>query len=183
MYTAYADFKGAFNGSDHRSMFSFMRQVGLPECYVQTCEQLYAASSTAYITAHGQTPQIPINRGTLQGDTLPPFLFTLFLERLMRWIKCWGRGYVPQCTKEVEGEFTITYDEHGYANDISITTGSLVDLKAQLRKLHLFSKFTGLELEITKCEVTGALWDKGKPYLQRNHAGPPEPGGHHRPHG
>ena len=150
------------------SLFQFMRQMGMPECLVRTCEKLYNASSTSYITPHGLTPQIPVRRGTLQGDTLSPHLFTLFLEPLMRWIRCGSRGYVPQCTTGCEGEFTITYDEHGYADDISITTGSLVDLKMQLRKLHLFSKYTGMELEITKCEVTGALWDRGSPVSREN---------------
>ena len=168
IYTAFADFKGAFNGTDHKCMFQTMRDLGMPECYVRTCEQLYAASSTAYITPHGLTPQIPIHRGTLQGDTLSPFLFTLFLEPLMRWLQSGGRGYTPTCTAQCEGEFAITYDEHGYADDISITTGSLADLKIQLRKLHLFSQYTGLQLEIPKCEVTGALWDRGNPASKEN---------------
>ena len=168
VYTAFADFKGAFNGTDHRIMFQFMRDLGMPECYVRTCEHIYSTSRTAYITPHGLTPQIPIHRGTLQGDTLSPFLFTLFLEPLMRWIMAGGRGYIPHCTSNTEGEFSITYDEHGYADDISITTGSLENLKAQLKKLHLFSKYTGLELEITKCEVTGALWDRGNPTSKEN---------------
>ena len=168
IYTAFVDFKGAFNGTDHKCMFQTMRDLGMPECYVQTCEQLYRASSTAYITPHGLTPQIPIHRGTLQGDTLSPFLFTLFIEPLMRWIQSGGRGYVPTCTKHCEGEFTITYDEHGYADDISITTGNLADLKVQLRKLHLFSQYTGLQLAIPKCEVTGALWDRGNPATKEN---------------
>ena len=168
IYTAYADFKGAFNAMDHARLFSFMRQMGLPECLISICKQLYEDSSTAYITPHGSTAQLPIRRGTLQGDTLSPHLFTLFIEPLMRWIKCGSRGYIPHCTQAMEGDYTITYDEHGYADDISITTGSLPNLKKQLRKLHLFSQYTGLDLEITKCEVTGALWDRGNPASKEN---------------
>ena len=156
--TAFADFKGAFNGTDHRLMFQFMRELGIPECYVATCEQLYLASNTYYMTPHGNTADIPIRRGTLQGHTLSPFLFTLFLEPLMRWLKVGSRGYQPACstTSTGDGEMHVTYDEHVYADDISITTGTLHDMKIQLHKLHLFSKYTGLQLEISKCEVTGA---------------------------
>ena len=138
-----------------------MRELGIPECYVATCEQLYQASSTYYTTPHGNTTDIPIERGTLHGDTLSPFLFTLFLEPLMRWLKVGSRGYQPSSssssTTAMDGETFVTYDEHGYADDISITTGTLHDMKIQLQKLYLFSKYTGLQLEISKCEVTGAL--------------------------
>jgi hypothetical protein len=48
----------------------------------------------------------------------------------------------------------MSYDDHGYADDISITTGTLDNLQIQIKKLHLFSIYTGLELETTKCEAT-----------------------------
>ena len=34
----------------------------------------------------------------------------------------------------------ITYDDRGYADDVSITAGSIQYLKIQLQKLHLFSQ-------------------------------------------
>jgi hypothetical protein len=80
IYVMYADFKGAFNAADHRIMFKHMRQLGMPPTSVDTCEQLHGVSTTDYITPHGPTPSTNINRGTLQGDTLSAFLFTLFLE-------------------------------------------------------------------------------------------------------
>jgi hypothetical protein len=46
IYTAYSDFKGAFGGMDHRILFQTMRGLGFPECYINTCEQLYKVSGT-----------------------------------------------------------------------------------------------------------------------------------------
>jgi hypothetical protein len=57
----------------------------------------------------------------------------------------------------------MTYDDHGYANDISITTGTLENLQIQIKKLHMFNEYTGLETETTKCEATCALWGYGNP--------------------
>jgi hypothetical protein len=65
-------------------MFKHMRQLGMPPSFVDTCEQLYGVSTTDYNTPYGLTPSIDINRGTLKGDTLSPFLFTLFLEPFLR---------------------------------------------------------------------------------------------------
>jgi hypothetical protein len=70
IYTAYSDLKGALGGMDHKIIFKTMRELGFPRCCTQTCEQLYWVSGTYYVTPHGNTPTIPIHRGTLQGDTL-----------------------------------------------------------------------------------------------------------------
>jgi hypothetical protein len=75
-----ADFKGAFNAADHRIMYKHIRQLGMPPTFVDTCEQLHGVYTSNYNTPYGPSPHIDINRGTLQGDTLSPFLFTLFLE-------------------------------------------------------------------------------------------------------
>jgi len=93
--TTYSDFKGAFGGMDHRILFQIMRDRGFQDSYIATCEQLYAASNTYYMTIHGNTTPIPIYRGTLQGDTLSPFLFTIFVEPLLRWLAVGSRGYRP----------------------------------------------------------------------------------------
>jgi hypothetical protein len=94
-YVMYADFKGAFNATNHRIMFKDMRQLGMPSTFVDTCEHLYAVSSTDYITPYGPTPSININRGTLQGDTLSPIILTLLREPFLRWLTMGSRGYRP----------------------------------------------------------------------------------------
>jgi len=114
---------------DHRILFQAMRDLGFPECPINTCEQLYRISSTYYMTPHGNTPTIPIHRGTLQGDTLSPFLFKIFMEPLLRWLAIGSRGYKPTHQQQTPSSTYMTYDEHGYADDISITTGTLENLQ------------------------------------------------------
>ena len=106
------------------------------------------------MTIHGNTDLIQMLRGTLQGDTLSPFLFTIFMEPLLRWLAVGSRGYRPSYQPHKPTASIITYDDHGYADEISITAGSIQNLKIQLKKLHLFSQYTGLQLETTKCETT-----------------------------
>jgi hypothetical protein len=65
IYTAYSDFKGAFGGLDHRILFQIMKEYGFQDSYITTCKQLYVTSNTYYMTIHGNTLPIPIDRGTL----------------------------------------------------------------------------------------------------------------------
>jgi hypothetical protein len=155
-----ADFKGAFNAADHCIIFKHMRQLGMPPTFIDTCEHLYGISSTDYITPYGPTPSIDIYRGTLQGDILSPFLFTLFLEPFLRWLTVGSRGYRPgpAATKVDPIEPTATYSGHGFADDLSLATGSTPNMSIQLQKLSLFSAYTGMTVNIRKCCITGALW-------------------------
>jgi hypothetical protein len=79
------------------------------------------------MTPYGNTPTIPIHRGTLQGDTLSPFLFTIFMEPLLRRLSIGSKGYKPKHHLELPESIHMTYDDHGY--DVSITPGTLENLK------------------------------------------------------
>jgi hypothetical protein len=147
----YADFKGAFNAADHRIMFKYMRQLGIPPTFVDIREHLYGVSSTEYITPYGPTSSIDINRGTLQGDTLSPFLITLFLEPFLRWLTVGSPGYRPGPRDVDPTQPTATYPGHGFADDLSFATGSTPNMTRQLRKLSLFSAYTGMAVNIRKC--------------------------------
>ena len=92
------------------------------------------------MTIHGDTSRIPIKKGTLQGVTLSPFLFVIFMEPLLRWLAVGSRRYHPSYQPHQSTSAIITYDDHGYATDVSITTGTIQSLKIQLLKLYLYSK-------------------------------------------
>ncbi len=163
IYTTYSDLKGAFGGMGHRILFQLMEGYGSHDSYIAAFRQIYSASSTYYMTIHGNTAPIHIHRGTLQGDTLSPFLFTIFMKPLLRWLVVESKGYRPSYQPHKSTSTIITNDDHGYADDVSITAGSIQTLKIQLLKIHLFGQYTGLQLETTKCEAIGALWALGNP--------------------
>ena len=142
---------------DHRILFQLMEEYGFQNSYISVCKQIYSPSNTYYITIHGNPAPLPIYRDTLQGDTLSPFLFFISMKPLLRWLAVGNRGYRPSYQPHKPTSTIITYDDHGYADDVSITAGSIQDLKIHLKKLHLFSQYTGFQLETSKCEATGSL--------------------------
>jgi hypothetical protein len=90
------------------------------------------------------------------------------MEPLLRWLVVGSRGYKSTYQTSKSTSTIITFDDHGYADDVSITTGTIQDLIIQLKKLHLFSQYTGLQLETSKSEATGSLWAQGNPLNHRN---------------
>jgi hypothetical protein len=78
------EFSAAFNMSDHDLMLQIMYDLGFPADAIEVVKDLYVGATTQYKTPYGPTPPVQIDRGTMQGDTLSPFLFLLYIEPLLR---------------------------------------------------------------------------------------------------
>jgi len=111
-----------------------MKEYGFQDSYIVACKQLYSASNAYYMTIHGNTAPLSIYIGTLQGDILYPFLFTIFMQSFLRWLAVGNRRYKPTYQPHKPTSIIITYDDHGYKDDSSITAGSIQDLKIQIKK-------------------------------------------------
>ena len=62
-------------------------RLGFPTDAIEAVKHLYTQASTQIrLPSGGSTDPIPVERGTIQGDTLSPFLFLLYLEPLLRWL-------------------------------------------------------------------------------------------------
>eukprot|EP00952_Eustigmatos_sp_NYUAD-ZCMA_P003656 16016-Eustigmatos_ZCMA.PRE.1 len=64
-----------------------MYDLGFPTDAIEAVKNLYQGASTQIrLPFGGSTCPIPVERGTIQGDTLSPFLFLLYMEPLLRWL-------------------------------------------------------------------------------------------------
>ncbi len=97
-----------------------------------------------------------------------PYRHSYSRYSLLRWISIGSNGYKPMHHSDQPASIYITYHDHGYADDNSSTTSTLENLPIKIKKLRLFSKYTGLELETTNCEGAGALWGFGNLMSKEN---------------
>ena len=72
------------------------------------------------ITLRRTYKSIPVERGTIKGDTLSPILILIYTEPLLRW-HVGGRGYEHGCTMDIQPQT----DLERLANRIS--SGAFVD--------------------------------------------------------
>ena len=127
-----------------------MKDLGYPKDAVRLVGNIYSQSNTIFTGEHiGQTQKIPIQRGTIQEDTLTcPYLFIMFVEPLLRWLQHGKYGYTLGTSK-------VTINSAAYVDDLAIITNNLTSLQNQLNKLDKYCEWAGMDLGIPKCAIPG----------------------------
>ena len=111
---------------------------------------MYSDAHTQFLTPYGWTRLVQILRGTLQGDSLPPFIFDLMGEPLIRWIKHTHKGYTLTSNN-------LSLSSKWYADDATLVAPTIPALEAQVQVIEAFSKWSGIRLNIPKCRLTGYI--------------------------
>jgi len=93
IYLLQADMTEAFDTIDHDKLLMIMYDLGFPTDAIEVVKDLYTNARTTFQTPYGPTATMALDRGTIQGDSLSPFLFIVYLEPLLRWLKAGGKGY------------------------------------------------------------------------------------------
>ena len=149
IYLLYIDFKNAFGFLYHARLLAIMKDLGYPTDAITLIGNIYADSTTIFTGEHfGKSKPIPIQRGTIQGDTLSPYLFLIFLELLLRWLQRGKNGYIFGTSK-------LIISSASYADDLASITNNLQSIQTQLNKLDIFCEWAEMDLGVQKSAITG----------------------------
>ena len=106
-----------------------MKDLGYPQDAVALVGNIYSQSTTTFMVEHfGKTQPIHIQRRTIQGNTLSPYIFIIFFEPLFRWLQRRNNGYIFKTSN-------TKLSSVAYADDMAILSHSLASLQFQLDKL------------------------------------------------
>ena len=141
-------FKNASVSIDHASVRAIIKDAGYPQDSVTLVANIYSHSNTIFTREHfGQTQTIPIQRGTIQGDTVSPYLFIIFRESLLQWSPHGKHGYTLGTSK-------IIITSSPYADDLAILTNKLTSLQHEPNKVDKYCEWAGMDLAFTECAIT-----------------------------
>ena len=81
-----------------------MYDLGFPTDAIDVLKDLCTESyaKVRLLLSGGHTESIPLKRGTIQGDTLPPLLFLIYKEPLLQWLHGGRRGYEHGCKRNIK---------------------------------------------------------------------------------
>jgi phage host-nuclease inhibitor protein Gam len=119
-----------------------MVDLSYPQDAINLISNIYSNSSTIFFGSHfGKTKLVHIQRGTIQGDTLSPYLFIISLEPLLKWLVRGNLGYELKTLQ-------YTLNSTTYADDLAIITNDIKHIK--IKKIDKFCQWARLELGIPK---------------------------------
>jgi len=158
VYCTFIDLSNAFDSLDHDKLLQLMWDQGFPAHAVEVVKGLYTGATTTILTNFGESAPIDIERGTLQGDSLSPFLFLLFIDPLLRWLHVGGRGYQHGCMSDATERGRHACAAPAFADDLALLTGSAADMRTQADKVTAYMQWSGMAVNHAKSGTTGMLY-------------------------
>ena len=145
IYLCFIDYAKAFNCVDHNKLWKILKEMGLPDHLTYLLRNLYAGQEATVKTGHGTTDWFQIGKGVHQGCLLPPCLFNLYTEYIMRNTGLEeAQAGIKTARKNI--------NNLRYADDITLMAES-EELKSLLMKVKEESEKVGLKLSIQKAKI------------------------------
>ena len=84
IYFCFIEYAKAFDCVDHNKLWKILKKMGIPDHLTCLLRNLYTGQEATVRTGHGTTEWFQIRKEVHQGCILPPCLFNLYEEYIMR---------------------------------------------------------------------------------------------------
>ena len=146
IYFCFIDYTKAFDSVDHNKLWKILKEMGIPDHLTCLLRNLYAGQEATVRTGHGTIDWFQIGKGVHQDCILPPCLFNLYAEYIMR-----NAGLEEaQAGIKISGR---NINNLRYADFTTLTEESEEELKSLLMIVKEVSEKVGLKLNIQKTDV------------------------------
>ncbi|KAK3273251.1 hypothetical protein CYMTET_18497 [Cymbomonas tetramitiformis] len=162
LHALYVDFENAYGSVDHANLLHTMAHLGVPEQLVEAVGDILgttdgtAMQMRAKVGVH-ESAEVPIRRGLLQGDSMSPLLFIIYLEPLLRWLEVGEHGYKHKYATDEDQKGPLRTATGAFVDDLILLTPTSAHLVDQIDKLKRFEEWSGLKINPGKSAVTRIL--------------------------
>lgn len=145
VFACFVDLSSAFDMVGHTALFDKMRKKGISTKFINIVRCIYSGAQAKIRTSKGMTEYFNIERSVLQGETLSPILFTLFLDDLVEVLQKSG---IPPI---VVGRARI----HAllYADDVSLLSTNCIHLQEMMDVVAAYFDRNKMKVNLGKTKV------------------------------
>jgi hypothetical protein len=145
VYACFIDLSGAFDAILWSKLWSKLETLGVSTKFISMVKAIYEAAEGSVRTTHGMSNSFKFGKAILQGETLSPKLFTLFLEDLIKRLH----------NSDIPGLKTLLRVIHIllYADDIVLLANNYFDLQEKINLVSNYFKENGLTVNLSKTKV------------------------------
>ena len=141
------DIEKAFDPVDHTFLISVLKKFGFGNNFVNWIETLISKQEPCVINGGSTTQYFYLERGACQGNPISAYIFILALEVL---------SFLVRNNKDIKGLNILDHPflHTAYADDTFFLENK-ESVEELVKTLTLFSFFSGLKPNISKCEICG----------------------------
>jgi len=155
LFVLFVDLSGAFDTVSHNLLWTKLDRLGLSYKFINFIKQIYKHAAAKVRTNESESEFFNIEKGVLQGETLSPMLWNIFLD-----------GIVEELNNNAETR-AVTLNEKKlkilmYADDIAMTAGNAFDMQEKIETLRNFFITHDLKINLNKTNVVAYGTSKRK---------------------
>ena len=147
-YLLTVDIKKAFDSLDHDFLLFVLKKFGFGENFIHWIKVLLNKQQSCVINGGFTTHYFNLEKGARQGDPISAYLFIIALEVLFELIK--NNDDIRRITI-----FNHTFLYTAFADDLTFFLNDLLSVKNLVDTFKVFSLFSGLNANFSKCEIAG----------------------------
>jgi hypothetical protein len=145
VYALFVDLSKAFDSVRHDKLWAKLECIGISSKFIQTVKALYKNAKAKIRTHCGESSLFPLKNSVLQGETLSPKLFSLFIEDIVEILNKSGVTSI----KIGKADINILL----YADDMILLAYNVFDLQEKINVLRNYFMANDLQVNLNKTKV------------------------------
>ena len=147
-YILTADLEKAFDSIDHTFLLACLKKFGFGENFILWTSILLTDNESCVSNGGHTTSYFKLARGARQGDPIAAYFFIIVLEIFFIMLR---ENNGINKIKILGFEYLLS----AYADDTTFFVADLASVNIILVTFNTFSRFSGLKMNKSKCEITG----------------------------
>ncbi|CAL8092827.1 unnamed protein product [Orchesella dallaii] len=145
LFCLFVDLSQAFDSVEHNILWKKLNAKGVSTKFVNVIRHLYSIAHGKVRIGNCLTDEFTFQRSVLQGESLSPKLFTLFIDDIVDDIKL--AGATPVRIEKFDVDMLL------FADDIVLVALSSNDLQKKIDRINVYFQTNMLKVNLSKTKV------------------------------